>query len=316
VQLSKTAISQPDHFVRFMFYNTENFFDYTPDSLYDDKEFLPEGVRKWSRVRYSKKLESLYKTLVAAGDWEPPAIIGFCEIENRNVLEDLVNKTYLSKFKYGIIHEDSPDRRGIDVCMIYRNSIISVLYHKYWIPENFPGFDSRSVLYSKVLIGSDTIHFILNHWPSKRGGILNGADKRSKISAMIREKTDSISLSHHFKAFIVISGDFNCSPDDQTMIDMISNSFSRQLLVNLADSLCLSGSGTYRYMGRWEMIDQIIVSDNLFDHVGHLIIFSPAFLMKKDNKYPGLSPYSTYKGYKYQGGFSDHLPVLLDIQVR
>lgn len=311
----KSGYSQSDRYVRFMFYNVENFFDTTDDPLSDDNEFLPDGIMNWNDHRYLQKLESLYKTIIAAGDWEPPAIIAFCEIENRHVLEDLINRTYLSKYNYGIVHEDSPDRRGIDVCMIYRKRIASVIFYKYWIPK-ISEFDGRSVLYSNILIGSDTVHLIFNHWPSKRGGVLNGFDKRLKISEMIRGKIDSINKGHHKNADMIISGDFNCSPNDEIIKDMISFSDPGKQFINLADSLDDRGLGTYRYMGTWEMIDQVIVSENLLRRIRPITIFRPEFLMKKDNKYPGLSPNSTYRGYHYQGGFSDHLPVLLDLKVR
>ena len=115
---SQDVIIQP---VRIMFYNVENLFDIYDDSLKDDNDFLPDGLMRWNLTRYNKKINSLYKTIVAAGEWNPPAVVAFCEVENRKVLEDLVYGTYLSKYNYGIIHEESPDQRGIDVCMIYRN---------------------------------------------------------------------------------------------------------------------------------------------------------------------------------------------------
>src|SRR5450759_4813435 len=114
---------------RLMFYNVENLFDIYDDSLKDDKDFLPDGLMRWNLTRYNKKIISLEKTIVAAGEWEPPTVIAFCEVENRKVLEDLIYNTYLSKFNYRIIHEESPDRRGIDVCLIYRESIADILYH-------------------------------------------------------------------------------------------------------------------------------------------------------------------------------------------
>ena len=183
-----------DEHIRLMFYNTENFFDIYDDTLTEDNDFLPGGVMRWNYSRYEKKLSSLYKTIIAAGEWEPPALVAFCEIEKRKVLEDLIYGTYLSKFKYGIIHEESPDRRGIDVCLIYRKDIIHEIGYKYLIPvysDTIP-FTSRSVLYARFLIGGDTIHLFVNHWPSRRGGVLAGEDNRQQIADMVRHNTDSI----------------------------------------------------------------------------------------------------------------------------
>jgi hypothetical protein len=311
--------------VRLMFYNVENLFDIYDDPITDDNAFLPEGLMRWNSIRYTKKINSLYKVITAAGEWDPPAIVGFCEIENRKILGDLIFGTYLSKLNYSIIHEESPDRRGIDVCLIYRKNLVSVICYKYWIPSEIKqnDFNSRSVLYVKFLISSDTIHLIINHWPSRRGGVLSGEDNRIRIADMIKTKIDSIMGSGPAGAKIIISGDFNCNPDDKVIKSLICSADSTSSLINLSDSLYNHGLGTYRYLGTWEMIDQVIVSAKLlsanfgfYTETKLLKIFKPDFLLKKDTKYPGSSPYSTYKGYKYQGGYSDHLPVLLDLNFR
>jgi len=319
---SQVVISQP---VRIMFYNVENFFDIYDDSLTEDNGFLPDGLMRWNLKRYNKKTNSLYKTIIAAGEWDPPAVIAFCEIENRKVLEDLIYGTYLSKFNYSIIHEESPDRRGIDVCLIYRKKIASVICYRYWIPAEIrrKDFNTRSVLYTEFLIGSDTIHLIVNHWPSRRGGVLAGESYRLQIASMVREKVDSIIERNPLGARIIILGDFNSTPDDQAIKSLICSEDSCKSMINLSEKLNDDGLGTYRYLGTWEMIDQVIVSKKLLTcteglsiEPNMLRIFKPDFLMKKDPKYPGFSPFSTYRGYKYQGGFSDHLPVLLDLKVR
>jgi len=310
---------------RIMFYNIENLFDTYNDSSKDDDAFLPGGVMRWNLSRYNKKINSLYKTIVAAGEWNSPAVVAFCEIENRKVIEDLVFDTYLSKYKYGIIHEESPDQRGIDVCLIYRKDCVSILDYKYWIPSGImkKDFTSRSVLYAKFGIDHDTVHLIVNHWPSRRGGVLSGEDLRMKIAGMVREKTDSLMNERPEGAKIIILGDFNCTPDDQVIRSLLVSSDSINFLVNLSEKMALKGEGTYRYMGEWEMIDQIIVSNKFltsdngfYTNDKMLKIFRPDFLLQKDPKYPGFTPFSTYRGYKYQGGFSDHLPVLIDLKLK
>jgi predicted extracellular nuclease len=305
---------------RVMFYNIENFFDIHDDTLTDDNSFLPGGVMKWNYSRYNKKLNSLYKTIVAAGDWNPPAVIAFCEIEKRNVLEDLVYNTFLSKFRYGIIHEESPDRRGIDVCLIYRKDLAMVAGYDYLIPDT-SNFTSRSVLHARLIIHSDTIHFFINHWPSRRGGVLAGAGSRMLIAQMVKGKVDSI-LQRDNQSRIILLGDFNCTPDDAIIRSLIYSSGNDTVLINLSRSLA-KNEGTYRYRGAWEMIDQVIVSkslvycnNGLYTSEKMLKILSSEFLLQKDPNYPGMTPYSTYRGYRYQGGYSDHLPVLLDLGVR
>lgn len=312
--------------VRIMFYNVENLFDTVDDSLNDDNDFLPGGMMRWNKTRYTRKINSIYKTIIAAGEWNPPAIVGLCEIENRKVLEDLISGTTLSNFGYDIIHEESPDPRGIDVCMIFRKDLVRVVDYKSWFPRGVKRdeFHSRSVLYAKCAILGDTIHLILNHWPSRRGGVLAGEPLREEMSLMIREAVDSLCNASHGELKAIILGDFNCSPDDPVVRTLLEPHAAGEVqLVNLADKKINGISGTYRYLGTWEMLDQVIVSRSLLERGKGLFtekknfrIFKPGFLLRNDPKYPGLTTWSTYRGYKYQGGISDHLPVLLDLAIR
>ena len=322
MEYSQDMVIRP---VRLMFYNVENLFDTRDDSLRADNDFLPGGGMKWNYSRYIKKINALYKTIVAAGSWYPPEIVAFCEVENRKVLNDLVYGTYLAKYDYRIIHEDSPDQRGIDVCLVYRADRLKLIDFRYWIPAGIKreDFITRSVLCVRFEVDDDTLHLILNHWPSRRGGVLAGEGLRSKISGMVREKADSICRRNSSGAKIIIAGDFNCTPDDHEIRTLVGHRDSDVCLTDLSEYPAAKGLGTYRYMGAWEMIDQVIVSgsllsgrEGLFTSPGMLRIFKPDFLLKKDPKYPGMSPFSTYRGYRYQGGFSDHLPVLLDIGFR
>jgi endonuclease/exonuclease/phosphatase family metal-dependent hydrolase len=310
---------------RLMFYNVENLFDVYDDSIKDDNAFLADGVMRWNSSRYRKKINSLYKTIVAAGEGRPPVVVALCEVENKRVLEDLLNYTYLSAYNYKIVHEESPDPRGIDVCLLYRDDYVKLIDYRYWIPVGEGGrvFTSRAVLAARMLIESDTLHIIVNHWPSRRGGVLAGEELRQSIASMVRYKTDSIGAETSYGSKIIITGDFNCTPDDRVMQSLIKKEGADGFLVNLSDKYRSGTQGTYKYMGTWEVIDQVIVSERLISCIvglgtdaSRLTIFKPGFLLNKDPKYPGFKPFSTYRGYRYQGGFSDHLPLLLDLQVR
>jgi hypothetical protein len=315
--------------IRFLFYNVENFFDTKDDTARQDNDFLPGGSMHWDSERYADKIQAVYKVIAAAGGWEAPAIVGFCEVEKKSVLRDIIYNTYLLKYNYGIIHEESDDVRGIDVCLIFRRDLVRPLSYKYLKPVNIPEgeFRTRSVLYSKWLISSDTIHLFLNHWPSKRGGVLAEQSLRNIISLMVREKTDSLLSISNQKAKIVIAGDFNCTPDDPEikLLSAKNNDNGKTLsgtgLVNLSQEASDKGSGTYKYQGIWEMLDQVIVSDGLIrcregfcTDKNSFKVFNPDFLLKKDPVYPGFATFSTYKGLSYEGGFSDHLPVILDLE--
>jgi hypothetical protein len=242
--------------VRLMFYNVENLFDTYDDPVKDDDEFLPAGLRRWNQTRYKKKLNSIYKTITAAGEWNPPALVGLCEIENRKVLEDLAFGTYLSNYRYGIIHEDSPDERGIDVALIFRQDIVQILDYKTWIPATVKkaDFKSRSVLYVKCEIFHDTVHLIINHWPSRRGGVLAGESLRNDIALRVRAAADSLITNSSGNSKIIIIGDFNCTPDDPVIKTLIE---PEHHLVNLAPA---NSSIPERTAYRYWIADQIIVS--------------------------------------------------------
>jgi len=316
--------------VRFVFYNVENFFDTNDDTTKQDNDFLPHGLMRWNHKRYTDKINSIYKVIAAIGEWDTPVIAGFCEIEKRSILKDLISQTYLIKYDFGIIHEESDDIRGIDVCLIYRKDKIRLCFYRYLKPPDIrkEAYKTRSVLYSKWLIAQDTIHIFLNHWPSRRGGVLAEESLRNSISLIIKEKTDSILKSANGKAKIIVAGDFNCTPGDKEIYQLIGinrnkTAGEKALLVNLSEDAANKGIGTYKYQGHWEMIDQVIVSnwfvgctEGFYTDKNLSRVFNSDFLLKRDPSYPGFIPFPTYRGYSYQGGFSDHLPVILDLKER
>ncbi len=327
IVLSPSILSQgiTSKGIRVMFYNVENLFDVYDDSLTDDDDFTPSGLMRWNYSRYYRKLNSIYKTIASAGEWSMPDIIAMCEVENRRVIQDLLSETYLSKYDYGIIHEDSPDRRGIDVCLIYRRDVVEILKYRYLIPSvnDGTGYQTRSVLFATLRIHTDTLHVFVNHWPSRRGGALAGDDLRKSIAGMIADTCNSVFESSSGRGKILICGDFNSTPDDTEIETLLNSVHTGSGLENLTVQLSETGDGTYRYRGTWEMIDQVIVSKTLLNSgsglyipSGSFRILRPGFLLEKDPVYPGLSPFSTYRGYRYHGGYSDHLPVIVDLFMR
>jgi len=307
-----------------MFYNCENFFDTDDSAETEDDEFLPGGVRRWNRARYTKKINNLSKVILAAGEWNPPALVGLCEVENRKVLDDLISLSPLTGLGYGIIHSDSPDPRGIDVCYIFRKDLVRVLQYSSLVPDSMPSgqFRTRSVLYSKLTILEDTLHLFINHWPSRRGGVLAGELTREAVADMVRENVDSI-FTVSASARVIIMGDFNCNPDDDVMERLVNpGKTAVPVLVNMAGEFLDNNNGTYRYQGKWEMFDQIIVSGEMLNSLsglsaspGSFSVFRPDFLLRDDPTYPGKTTFPTFYGYRYQGGFSDHLPVVLSLRL-
>ena len=303
--------------MRVMFYNVENLFDTVDDSLIDDSEFLPNGARGWGNRKYWDKINALYKVIVASGKWSPPEIIGLCEVENRGVIEDLIYGTNLSNYGYSIVHGDSPDLRGIDVCMVYRKESVRIINYNYFEPENWKdeGFLSRQVLYAECELLGDTLHLFVNHWPSKRGGVLATQERRLEAAKEVKEKVDSTFTKFGKDAKIIVTGDFNSSEDDGVFEILTGEGGSLELLKNNAQGL-----GTYKYQGKWENIDQMLVSNGLLSDSagittdqGRYTVIASDFMLIEDKSYSGLKPFSTWSGFNYQGGYSDHLPIVLEL---
>jgi len=315
---------------RIMFYNVENLFDTEHDSLKFDQQFLPEGDHRWDERKYWAKQKKIAQVITAVGGWEMPAIVGLAEIENQHVLINLVRHTQLKSSNYQIIHHESPDRRGIDVALLYREEKFEPIFDSA-ISIRFP-FDTasrtRDILYVKgILFENDTVHFIVTHWPSKYGGAFVTIPKRLYVAQQIRTLTDSI-MNENPKANIIVMGDLNDTPDEKSLMEglraVAPDSTSKDSLFNLMLPLIASGQGTHFYKGptgaEWSFIDQFIVSRGLYDAKQGItikdnkpMVFRAPFLFEKNEM--GLEiPNRTYIGTKYHGGFSDHLPVYLDLK--
>ena len=314
---------------RFMFYNCENFFDTEDDPAKRDDEFTPEGMKHWTPRRYQEKLSHIAKVITAVGGWEPPEIVGLCEVENRSVLDDLTRKSPLKVFGYKIIHYESPDSRGIDVALLYIPQKFKPIKSRP-IPVVFPegmGKKTRDILYVEGVLTkcNDTIHIFVNHWPSRWGGQMETDPKRIFVAQLLRTKVDSI-LQQNPRANIFIMGDLNDFPTDRSLLEGLRAKHTYDNpqpteLYNLSYYLQeTKGEFSHRHQGEGGILDQMIVSGNMLDRKGKIYtdkdfahIYKSEFLLEKDPNYPGYKPFRTYIGYKYHGGFSDHLPPYIDI---
>ena len=314
--------------MRIMFYNAENLFDIFDDSLKNDEAFTPTGERFWTKGRYLKKLNNISKVITAIGQWELPEVIGLCEIENRLVLEDLIKKTALKKYPYRIIHKESPDNRGIDVGFLYRKDRFTPIEYDA-IAISFPFDDNRptrDILYVKGINNfKDTLHFFVNHWPSRWGGQLETDRKRRYVASILREKVDSL-FENEMSPNIIIMGDLNDYPNNLSLTKALNaktefKKFDDEQLYNLAYYLQeKKGKGTHKFQGEWGVLDQIIVSGSLLNinnninmTVDDAHVFDAPFLLEPDSHYVGYKTFRTYIGFKFHDGFSDHLPVYIDL---
>ena len=233
-----------------------------------------------------------------------PDVVGFAEIENRGVLVKLLNSTLLRKYGYRIVHQDSGDRRGIDVALIYRSSSFTLESKSFVVPRLEDGpMATRDILHV-CLKDNDghKINFIVNHHPSKYGG--SAESDRNRIAAMNTLKQICDSLHAVSDDHIIAMGDFNDVPDSPAFVRIEGT------LVNKGTKLHDEGEGSIRYEGKWELIDMYLVDPESEDLTEMEVCRIP-FLMTWERKHPGEKPLRTYSGPRYIGGVSDHCPVLL-----
>lgn len=313
---------------RLLFYNVENLFDSFDDSLKMDNEFLPDGVRHWTWEKYKAKTNKIGKVLLSAGGWEFPDLIGLCEIENRFTLDGIFKLGHFNKVGYEIIHKESPDRRGIDVALIYQPETFQPIDTSF-LELIFKGDSistTREILYVKgKALNSDTLHVFVNHWPSRWGGQLESEHRRISAARLLKKKISEI-FGQNKNAKIIVMGDFNDYPNNKSLQEELkanepTKHIENSQLFNLAYPFLASSSiGSHKYQGKWGMLDQFIVSSTLLSKTGvlyckpeHMRIYAPDFLLEEDKTYFGQKPYRSFVGYKFNNGFSDHLPIILDL---
>lgn len=325
--ISKVSVAQTDtSFYCVMFYNLENLFDPRDDSLRNDDAFTPTGMNHWTFSKFNRKINNLAKVILSINGWSPPDIIGVAEIENEFVLRQLCYRTGLSRYGYRIVHYESPDSRGIDVALLYRHQRIRIADSRA-IPIVFP-FEPRSrnrdVLYVKALTAQDdTLHLFVNHWTSRYSGYAATIAKRNHYASVVRQWSDSL-LQANSQARIVIMGDLNDYPTDESIIDVLQAQPYKEdgeysALNNLMHRFSkMKNVGTHKGGEFWGCLDQMIVSKSLLDGSDSLQIvgqqaeiYQADFMVVPDEKYGGVKTHRTYLGPRYLGGFSDHLPIFL-----
>ena len=289
-----------------VFWNVENFFDYTDQGTCgSDAEWSSQGVRRWTRKRFQAKCDAMAKSLFWIGEkyGSMPDVIGLAEVENSNVLWRLLNDTMLRKCGYKTVHYDSMDRRGIDVALLYRDSVFDLINSSVTTPDLEA---TRDIL--QVCLRDRTgqrINLIVNHHPSKYGGSEVSEGRRIAAMNALKRLCDSLSVADPGVPVIAM-GDFNDTPD------AVQFKILDGVLSNKADSLYKAGRGTIRYQGKWELIDMFMVSADLACK-SFMDILEVPFLMTYEKKYPGMKPLRTYSGPRYLGGVSDHCPIVLCI---
>jgi predicted extracellular nuclease len=311
--------SREDNLYTIAFYNVENLFDIANNPKTLDDDYTPLGRNKWNIKRYNRKLDKMSTVISQIGLQESgyvPAIIGLAEVENRKVVDDLINRKDLRDHDYGIVHFNSPDERGVDVSLLYRKSIFELLHaeNKTLFLKNEEGERdfTRDVLLVRGKLKGELIHILVNHWPSRRSGSDKTEVKRIKAAQLVSEIISNIKAEFE-EARIIIMGDFNDNPTNVSVQEHLLNDD----LYNPFQSIYQQGRGTLNHNGEWHLFDQIIISQNFMKNPPFIFneasIFDKNFLKEWKGKRKG-NPFRTYIGKWHQGGYSDHLPVYMQLK--
>lgn len=303
------------------FYNIENLYDPNGTDELRDKEFSPMGSKKWTQDKYEKKLNNLAYTINKLGKAHTTkaSIIGVAEVGNRKVLEDLVKTGDLAGSGYEIVHYDSPDRRGVDVGFLYDPKVFTVTSsHPYpYVLKDNPDFKTRDQLLVSGVLAGEPFHVIVNHWPSRYGE--KSSELREYAASITKHIADSLYKSNK-NAKIVIMGDMNDDPTDKSCrLVLDAKKYQKEVkeggLFNTMWELYDSGIGSLCYRGKWNLFDQIIISESLLGKTSSLSfwkaeVFNADFLIQKEGNFKGY-PLRTFSGNTFLNGYSDHFPTLI-----
>ena len=308
------------------FYNLENLFDTVDDPAKEDDDFLPDSPKDWSAYRYLEKLENITRSIGSIGQDRLPAIIGVSDIENKTVLTDLVYQSAFQR-EYDFIHYDSPDKRGIDVAMIYHRNTFTVLSHEkiQVVFGEDPEYTTRDILYVQGSFSrEDKVHFFINHWPSRREGTRISMPRRIAAAMSLTGKLSPL-LRQDPMTKVIVMGDFNDLPVSRSIVRYLNSRSHKDLqhdeLYNLAFIPYNRRMGTVFAKGRWLMFDQIMISRGMMSGAGpkvsasRLTIHFDKRLLFFDKERSMYRPNRTYSGKQYHGGFSDHLPVYVKLDM-
>lgn len=301
------------------FYNLENLFDTIHDAGKLDADFLPDGKYRWGSRKYQSKLKNMARVLSDLGRErtpQGPAFIGVSEVENVRVLDDLIAQPSIRQYKY--VHHEGPDRRGIDCALLYDPNQYAVRRTVLVPSIPYQGDTvhlTRGFLVVEGELAGETMCVIVNHWPSR------GADAPVRAHAALQVKALKDSLMRaHKKLKLVVMGDFNDDPMDQSLKLLPGRKYEREVkrhdLYNPWWSMLEDeGQGTLQYKGKWNLFDQILLSRPLLTGRKGLRYecheaFRAPYLFEQSGKYKG-SILRTHAGRKWLNGYSDHLPVIV-----
>ncbi|MDP2089198.1 MAG: endonuclease/exonuclease/phosphatase family protein [Flavobacteriaceae bacterium] len=312
------------------FYNLENLFDTIDDPKKKDEEFTPKGTNHYTAEVYKDKLQKLARVISEIGSdlsKNSPVIIGVCEIENRSVLEDLVKTGKLRDKRWGIVHYESPDARGIDVALLYQEKYFKPVNHKtFELPLYDEGkrYYTRDQLMVSGYLDGELIHVIVNHWPSRRGGEAASRPSREKAATLNLQIMEEIRRTDP-NAKIIAMGDLNDDPINASLKKVLKTESNIKKvkdngIYNPFEEMFKRGLNTLGYRDNINLFDQIFFTSPLVttnkDYSSYKFykagIYNPSYMINKEGQYKGY-PMRSYSFSTYTGGYSDHYPVYIHL---
>lgn len=301
--------------------NCENFFDCQHDSLKQDTEYAAESVRHWNTNRYWKKLRNISREILSCsgvqrgGGEALPDLIALCEVENDSVMTYLTQRSLLRNAHYEYVMTSSPDVRGIDVALLYSPMTFRLIHSCPLRVEPLEGMrPTRDILYAEgETADGDTLHVFVLHAPSRFSGKRATEPFRMQVMKRLMQSVDSIRSVRGEDAKIIVSGDFNDETGDSSVAYLEANALKD---VSAGAKGQNGAKGTYKYQGVWQSIDHILASAPLIPLIKDCTVNDAPFLLEDDKNFTGKKPLRTYNGYRYLGGFSDHLPLVLRLELK
>ncbi len=311
------------------FYNLENLFDTINDpTKYDEASPMMEIKADRSQI-YTKKVHNMARVIADIGSDvtnNAPAIIGICEVENRTVIEDVVNDPLLLGKDYGIVHFDGPDNRSIDVALLYQKSLFQVVSKsthtlKIYDDKTRKRVNTRDQLLVTGELEGETMHIIVNHWPSRSGGEARSRPKRVAAAVLNKSIIDSLQSIDPY-AKIITMGDLNDDPTNASVKDVLKAEKNKDKVAfkgiynPFIDMFKKEGLGTTAYRDAWSLFDQIMITKPFLDKDYSNFtyykagIFNKYYLVNKKGRYKGY-PFRSFADGGFTNGFSDHFPVYI-----
>ena len=297
--------------------NCENLFDTQHDTGKNDLEFTETGIRHWTFNRYWAKLNGIARTIVSCGKGIDggaalPDVVALCEVENDTVMTDLTKKSLLRAAGYNYVMTHSADRRGMDVALLYSPATFAPIRDcTFRVPPPEGMRPTRDILYvAGRLPAGDTLHIIVVHAPSRMGGEPQTRPYRCKVAQCIIAVTDSIRRQSP-EAKILIAGDFNDYSDNEAVRSIVAKGMAE---VSEHATGKQGAGGTYRYQGQWGSLDHLFASPSLLPFIQECYINDAPFLTEDDPTYGGRMPHRSFRGTRYVGGISDHLPLVVHLR--